>query len=108
MQFTHIRDGARRLAVAVSTAESLAGIYEFPVDGTASIAVQPPAGGSVFIEYSCSSIDSIRDGDGLFIAAAGFGTLGTVSAPEINTVPSTITALRVTASAAGARVEVAQ
>lgn len=80
----------------------------FPESGVATVVVRPPAGGSVLVECSASCREDIDAGDGLFALAEGLATGGVVSASLMDTIPSAITAIRITASAAGARVEVAQ
>ena len=90
-----------------------------PTNGPGTIAVGPGAGGTVLVEFTNSfpPVDEadVLWSDALFVPAEGFGA-GVITAPTgglvtglaMDTIPSAITAMRVTASAAGARVEVAQ
>jgi hypothetical protein len=80
----------------------------FPESGIATVVIRPPAGGSVLVEFTASCREDIDAGDGMFALAEGLATGGVVSAFMLDTIDSAITAIRVTASAAGARIEVAQ
>lgn len=79
-----------------------------PAAEEATIAVAPPAGGTVLIEFTGSMTEDIAAEDALWTPAAGLGPNGVVSAQVLETIPSTITAVRITASGVGARVEVTQ
>lgn len=74
----------------------------------ATIAVAPGAGGTVSVEFTGSAGEHIAAGEALWNAAAGLGAGGVVSAPVLDVIPSTLTALRVTAQGAPARLEVTQ
>lgn len=103
-----------RLDLAAGEAELLV----LPEAGPFTLAIQPPsgAGADVLVEFSCSSIADIEAGQGLFVPAVGLGDAdgtevggpGYVNSPVLDYVPSTLTAVRLTASMAGARVEIAQ
>ncbi len=76
--------------------------------GEATIAISPGTG-IVTVEFSCSHKSRVESGDAMWIPATGFGTGGQVTAESvIDTIPSTITAIRLSSTDANARVEVAQ
>lgn len=112
------RDGARRLVRFDSTAEQTQIVHVLAWPGPFTIAINPPpgAGADVLVEFSCSSLADLEAGQGLFVPAVGLGEAdgsdaggpGYVNTPVLDYVPSTLTAVRLTASMAGARVEIAQ
>lgn len=102
-------DGTRwTCRLNLDATNGLTATERLPQAGEASIVVSPPSGGTCTVELSCSSTADLVAGNGLFVLAEGLGPAGVVSALTIDTIPSTITAIRVTASAPGARVEIAQ
>jgi hypothetical protein len=74
----------------------------------ATIAVAPGAGGTITVDFTGSAGEHIAAGDALWNAAAGLGAGGVVSASVLDTIPSALTAVRVTAQGATGRVEVTQ
>lgn len=101
-------DGARWLARIDPAEAGVQHTYELPIAGPATIAILPPAAGTVLVEFSCSSTADLEAGTALFIPAEGLAEGGSVAQPTIDSIPSTVTAIRLTASAAGGRVEIAQ
>ena len=81
-----------------------------PAAGEATLVVKPPAAGSgsVTVELTASNTADINAGTAMWAPAEGLGAAGVVSALILETIPSTITAVRITATGAGARVEIAQ
>lgn len=118
MSLKTIHDGARRLTRFDSTAEQAQAIHVLAWPGPFTIAINPPpgAGADVLVEFSCSSLADLEAGQGLFVPAVGLGEAdgsdaggpGRVNSAVLDYVPSTLTAVRLTASAPGARVEIAQ
>lgn len=74
----------------------------------ATIAVAPGAGGTVLVEFTGSAGEHIAAGDALWNPAQGLAAGGVVSATLLDTIPSALTAVRVTAVGAPGRVEVTQ
>jgi hypothetical protein len=74
----------------------------------ATIAIQPGLAGSVTVAFTGSNGGDIDAGDALWVPAAGLGAGGMVTELTMDVIPSALTAIRITATGAAARVEVTQ
>jgi hypothetical protein len=100
-------DGVRwncRIDPVANVAETL----NLPSTAFTTLAVKVPLGGTVKIEFSASSVQDIEEGQGFFSAANGLAAGGVVTANLVDSLDGPVTAIRVTASADGGRVELVQ
>src|SRR5690606_1554973 len=84
-------------------------IYSFTAQ-PATLAVHASGEGvSAFVEISISSDERLRNGSALWVTADGFGESGVVTGSSVmNVIPSTVTAVRVTADGGEVVVEFQQ
>lgn len=87
----------------INVAATKTGVLELAGPGPSTIVVAPGVGGSATIEFTCS----IPGSDRLWVPAYGLGAGGVVTDLMMDTITTTIAAIRVTATTADARVEVA-
>lgn len=79
-----------------------------PIDAeNATIALRPGAG-TVKVEFTVSSGDDLDLDDAMWVPAEGLGAGGIVSSLYMDGIPTAITAVKLTASVNGARVEIAR
>jgi len=102
-------DGVRwTCRVDFTNPHSLREVLRFPDNEESTIVLAPAAGSTITVEFSASCTADLDAGTALWAPAEGLGAAGVVSALMLDTLGSTLTAVRLTASAIGSRVEVAQ
>lgn len=73
-----------------------------------TIGITVPAGGSVWVETSASSTAHVAAGTAKFYRAEGLGAGGVVTSSMLDVIDGPITAVRATATGAGACIETLQ
>lgn len=101
-------DGARFTLRAESVSAGDVAILRMPQAGLATIVVAPTTSSTITIECTASSPARVNAGTALWVPNEGLAAGGVCQQKLMDTISSTVTAIRATFSGAGGAVEISQ